>query len=63
VKISCSQTMIITCETFATHCDCFFQPMDMEAIERMETHYTGHLLQKHADEGIDNKMFGCSCLC
>jgi hypothetical protein len=32
------------------------QPMDLEAI----THYTGHRLQEHTDEGIDNEMFGCS---
>jgi hypothetical protein len=36
------------------------QPVGQGAIETVETHYKGQLLQKHADEGIDIEMFGCS---
>jgi hypothetical protein len=32
--------------------------MDRRAIETVETHYMGHLLQKHADDDINNEMFG-----
>jgi hypothetical protein len=34
------------------------QPMDDGAIETVETHYSGHLLQKHADDDIVHEMFG-----
>jgi hypothetical protein len=33
------------------------QPIDQGATETMETHYKGHLLQKHADDIIDTEMF------